>query len=99
MLISGYRCNMGLAVERKLNIDWMKQAIWKANNSEAWNLFQCKRCLGLAALVIVELREDSGGQYARENNTIPWICLGLQVATIEFCRNVWVSRMPSTIRC
>ena len=81
-----------LAVERKLNIDWIEASDLEGdNNSEAWNLLR-----GANGVLVPGGFGDRGiegkvlaAQYARENN-VPYlgICLGLQVATIEFCRNV-----------
>ena len=81
-----------LAVERKLNIDWIEASdLEDDNNSEAWSLLRSANGVlvpggfgdrGIEGKVLA-------AQYARENN-VPYlgICLGLQVATIEFCRNV-----------
>jgi CTP synthase len=81
-----------LAVERKLNIDWIEASdLEDANNAEAWSLLRNANGVlvpggfgdrGIEGKVLA-------AQYARENN-VPYlgICLGLQVATIEFCRNV-----------
>ena len=81
-----------LAVERKLNIDWIEASdLEDANNAEAWRLLRNANGVlvpggfgdrGIEGKVLA-------AQYARENN-VPYlgICLGLQVATIEFCRNV-----------
>ena len=81
-----------LAVERKLNIDWIEASdLEDSNNSEAWDLLRHANGIlvpggfgdrGIEGKILA-------AQYARENN-VPYlgICLGLQVATIEFCRNV-----------
>ena len=81
-----------LAVERKLNIDWIEASdLEDSNNNEAWDLLRHANGIlvpggfgdrGIEGKILA-------AQYARENN-VPYlgICLGLQVATIEFCRNV-----------
>ena len=81
-----------LAVDRKLNIDWIEASdLEDAGNTEAWSLLHNANGVlvpggfgdrGIEGKVLA-------AQYARENN-VPYlgICLGLQVATIEFCRNV-----------
>ena len=81
-----------IAVERKLTIDWIEASdLEDSNNSDAWNLLRNAHGIlvpggfgdrGIEGKVLA-------AQYAREN-TVPYlgICLGLQVATIEFCRNV-----------
>jgi len=81
-----------LAVDRKLNIDWIEASdLEDAANTEAWSLLHNANGVlvpggfgdrGIEGKVLA-------AQYARENN-VPYlgICLGLQVATIEFCRNV-----------
>ena len=81
-----------LAVERKLNIVWIEASdLEDANNAEARGLLRNANGVlvpggfgdrGIEGKVLA-------AQYARENN-VPYlgICLGLQVAAIEFCRNV-----------
>ena len=81
-----------LAVERKLNIDWIEASdLEDSHNNEAWDLLRHANGIlvpggfgdrGIEGKILA-------AQYARENN-VPYlgICLGLQVATIEFCRNV-----------
>ena len=81
-----------LAVERKLNIDWIEASdLEDSSNNEAWDLLRHANGIlvpggfgdrGIEGKILA-------AQYARENN-VPYlgICLGLQVATIEFCRNV-----------
>ena len=81
-----------LAVERKLNIDWIEASdLEDSNNNEAWDLLRHANGIlvpggfgdrGIEGKILA-------AQYARENS-VPYlgICLGLQVATIEFCRNV-----------
>lgn len=81
-----------IAVERKLTIDWIEASdLEDSKNSEAWNLLR-----NANGVLVPGGFGDRGiegkilaAQYARENN-VPYlgICLGLQVATIEFCRNV-----------
>ncbi|MDP6866105.1 MAG: CTP synthase (glutamine hydrolyzing) [Candidatus Poseidoniaceae archaeon] len=81
-----------IAVERKLTIDWIEASdLEDSKNSEAWNLLH-----NANGVLVPGGFGDRGiegkilaAQYARENN-VPYlgICLGLQVATIEFCRNV-----------
>jgi CTP synthase len=88
-----------MKVKRRLTINWIEashlETIWKKDNSQehddAWGLLRDSNGIlvpggfgdrGIEGKIIA-------AQYARENN-IPYlgICLGLQVATIEFCRNV-----------
>jgi CTP synthase len=81
-----------LAVERKLNIEWIEASdLEDSNNNEVWDLLRHANGIlvpggfgdrGIEGKILA-------AQYARENN-VPYlgICLGLQVATIEFCRNV-----------
>ena len=81
-----------IAVERKLTIDWIEASdLENAKNSESWDLLRTANGIlvpggfgdrGIEGKILA-------AQYARENN-VPYlgICLGLQVATIEFCRNV-----------
>ena len=81
-----------IAVDRKLRIDWIEASDLEGNNdSEAWSLL--KNAHGVLVPGGFGDRGIEGkvlaAQYARESN-VPYlgICLGLQVATIEFCRNV-----------
>ena len=88
-----------MAVNRKLNIDWIEAShledSWKQENSgefdTAWNLL--KEANGVLVPGGFGDRGIEGkilaAEYARTSKT-PYlgICLGLQVATIEFCRNV-----------
>ena len=88
-----------MKVKRRLTINWIEashlETSWKKDNSQehddAWGLLRDSNGIlvpggfgdrGIEGKIIA-------AQYARENN-IPYlgICLGLQVATIEFCRNV-----------
>jgi len=88
-----------MKVKRRLTINWIEashlETSWKKDNSQehddAWKLLRNSNGVlvpggfgdrGIEGKIIA-------AQYARENN-IPYlgICLGLQVATIEFCRNV-----------
>ena len=88
-----------MKVRRKLTINWIEashlESSWKAKNVEdfstAWDLLKSSDGVlvpggfgdrGIEGKVVA-------AQYSRENN-VPYlgICLGLQVATIEFCRNV-----------
>jgi CTP synthase len=88
-----------MAVNRKLNIDWIEashlEESWKKEGSKefdgAWKLLK-----GADGVLVPGGFGDRGiegkilaAQYARTSKT-PYlgICLGLQVATIEFCRNV-----------
>ena len=88
-----------MAVNRKLNIDWIEAShledSWKENNSKefdnSWKLLK-----GADGVLVPGGFGDRGiegkikaAEYARTSKT-PYlgICLGLQVATIEFCRNV-----------
>lgn len=88
-----------MAVNRKLNIDWIEAShledSWKGNNSKefdnSWELLK-----GADGVLVPGGFGDRGiegkiraAEYARTSKT-PYlgICLGLQVATIEFCRNV-----------
>jgi CTP synthase len=86
-------------VDRKLVIDWIESSVLdedarktdQKSHDEAWEI------LGAADGILVPggfgIRGIEGkikaAEYARENN-VPYlgVCLGLQVATIEFCRNV-----------
>jgi CTP synthase len=88
-----------MAVSRKLNIDWIEAShledTWKQQNSKefdnAWKLL--KNADGVLVPGGFGDRGIEGkilaANYARTSKT-PYlgICLGLQVATIEFCRNV-----------
>ncbi|MBT5280841.1 MAG: CTP synthase (glutamine hydrolyzing) [Euryarchaeota archaeon] len=81
-----------IAADRKLRIDWIEASDLEGNNdSESWTLL--KNAHGVLVPGGFGDRGIEGkilaAQYARENN-VPYlgICLGLQVATIEFCRNV-----------
>ena len=88
-----------MKVERKLTINWIEASHleneWKSNNNEewvsAWNLLESSDGVlvpggfgdrGIEGKILAV-------KHARENN-VPFlgICLGLQVAAIEFCRNV-----------
>lgn len=88
-----------MAVSRKLNIDWIEashlESSWKQQNSKefdnAWKLLKSSDGVlvpggfgdrGIEGKILA-------AEYARTSKT-PYlgICLGLQVATIEFCRNV-----------
>ena len=86
-------------VDRKLVIDWIESSVLdedakKSNpesHEEAWRLL--KGADGILVPGGFGIRGIEGkikaAEYARENN-VPYlgVCLGLQVATIEFCRNV-----------
>ena len=88
-----------MTVSRKLNIDWIEAShledSWKQQNSKefdnAWKLL--KNADGVLVPGGFGDRGIEGkilaANYARTSKT-PYlgICLGLQVATIEFCRNV-----------
>ena len=75
-----------------MTIDWIEASdLENAKNSESWDLLR-----NANGILVPGGFGDRGiegkilaAQYARENN-VPYlgICLGLQVATIEFCRNV-----------
>ncbi len=88
-----------MKVRRKLTINWIEashlESSWKAKNADdfaaAWDILRASDGVlvpggfgdrGIEGKVVA-------AQYSRENN-VPYlgICLGLQVATIEFCRNV-----------
>ena len=88
-----------MKVERKLTINWIEASHleneWKTNTNEewvsAWNLLESSNGVlvpggfgdrGIEGKILAV-------KHARENN-VPFlgICLGLQVAAIEFCRNV-----------
>lgn len=88
-----------MKVRRKLSINWIEashlEQQWQSKNREeyaaAWQ--GLKESNGVLVPGGFGDRGVEGkvnaAQYARENN-VPYlgICLGLQVATIEFCRNV-----------
>ncbi len=81
-----------LAVGRRLTIDWIEASdLLDSNNSDAWGVL--RKANGVLVPGGFGIRGIEGkilaAQHARENN-VPYlgICLGLQVATIEFCRNV-----------
>ena len=88
-----------MKVERRLTINWIEASHleneWKTNSNEewvsAWNLLESSDGVlvpggfgdrGIEGKILAV-------KHARENN-VPFlgICLGLQVAAIEFCRNV-----------
>ncbi len=85
-----------MAVDRKLVIDWIEashlEEDWdKSEREEAW-----KHLRGADGVLVPGGFGDRGiegkilaAHHARTNN-VPYlgICLGLQIATIEFCRNV-----------
>ena len=85
-----------MAVDRKLVIDWIEashlEEDWdKSEHEEAW-----KHLRGADGVLVPGGFGDRGiegkilaAHHARTNN-VPYlgICLGLQIATIEFCRNV-----------
>ncbi len=86
-------------VDRKLVIDWIESSVLDDDaksrdietHEEAWNLLRAAD--GILVPGGFGIRGIEGkikaAEYARENN-VPYlgVCLGLQVATIEFCRNV-----------
>ncbi len=86
-------------VDRKLVIDWIESSVLdedakksdRESYDEAWNLL--KEADGILVPGGFGIRGIEGkikaAEYARVNN-VPYlgVCLGLQVATIEFCRNV-----------
>ena len=85
-----------LAVNRKLSIDWIESTdLDPTENSdkhdEAWDLLRAAD--GILVPGGFGIRGVEGkiaaANYARTNN-VPYlgVCLGLQIATIEFCRNV-----------
>ena len=88
-----------MKVERKLMINWIEASHleneWKTNNNEEWA--SARNLLESSDGVLVPGGFGDRGiegkilavKHARENN-VPFlgICLGLQVAAIEFCRNV-----------
>ena len=80
-----------LAVGRNLVIDWIEASELETANDPSWDLLKAADGIlvpggfgdrGIEGKILA-------ANYARTNN-IPYlgICLGLQVATIEFCRNV-----------
>tara|TARA_B100000073_G_scaffold255744_1_gene215747 strand:- start:32 stop:1702 length:1671 start_codon:yes stop_codon:yes gene_type:complete len=84
------------AVDRKLIIDWIESADLDPNDrtdryEEAWRIL--KEADGILVPGGFGNRGVEGkiaaANYARVNN-VPYlgVCLGLQIATIEFCRNV-----------
>ena len=85
-----------LAVNRKLSIDWIESTDLDPTeksdkHDEAWNLLRAAD--GILVPGGFGIRGVEGkiaaANYARTNN-VPYlgVCLGLQIATIEFCRNV-----------
>ena len=86
-----------MAVDRKLVIDWIEAGHLESDWENADERKQAWELLKQAAGVLVPGGFGDRGiegkilaaQYARTSST-PYlgICLGLQVATIEFCRNV-----------
>ncbi len=86
-------------VDRKLVIDWIESSVLDKDAKktdlesyeQAWSLL--KAADGILVPGGFGIRGIEGkikaAEYARENN-VPYlgVCLGLQVATIEFCRNV-----------
>ena len=79
------------AVNRTLVIDWIEASNLENSNHDDWNTLKSANGIlvpggfgdrGIEGKILA-------ANYARTNN-IPYlgICLGLQVATIEFCRNV-----------
>ncbi len=86
-------------VDRKLVIDWIESSVLdddakksdRESHDKAWALL--KEADGILVPGGFGIRGIEGkikaAEYARENG-IPYlgVCLGLQVATIEFCRNV-----------
>ena len=87
------------SVGKKLIIDWIESVNLEEGSGSEYEVYQKSWDLLKSALMEYLFREVLGGRgiegkisaakYARENN-IPYlgVCLGLQVATIEFCRNV-----------
>jgi len=86
-----------MAVDRKLVIDWVEASHLEEDwdnaeeSASAWNMLK-----GADGVLVPGGFGDRGiegkilaANYSRTNN-IPYlgICLGLQIATIEFCRNV-----------
>ena len=85
-----------LAVDRKLSIDWIESTdLDPTENSdkhdEAWDLLRAADGILVPGGFGVRGVEGkiAAANYARTNN-VPYlgVCLGLQIATIEFCRNV-----------
>ena len=86
-----------MAVDRKLIIDWIEashlETDWSEKNEHDTAWIQLKQADGVLVPGGFGDRGVEGkilaANYARTSNT-PYlgICLGLQVATIEFCRNV-----------
>lgn len=85
-----------LAVNRKLSIDWIESTdLDPTENSEkhdeAWDLLRAADGILVPGGFGVRGVEGkiAAANYARTNN-VPYlgVCLGLQIATIEFCRNV-----------
>ena len=88
-----------IAVNRKLTIDWIESTDLDSSmlNSDEDSYNAAWEKLKLADGILVPGGFGNRGvegkveaaRYARENN-VPYlgICLGLQIATIEFCRNV-----------
>ena len=86
-----------MAVDRKLIIDWIEashlETDWSDKNEHDTAWIQLKQADGVLVPGGFGDRGVEGkilaANYARTSNT-PYlgICLGLQVATIEFCRNV-----------
>jgi len=86
-----------MAVDRKLVIDWVEASHLEDNWSDAEESASAWKMLKGADGVLVPGGFGDRGiegkilaaNYSRTNN-IPYlgICLGLQIATIEFCRNV-----------
>jgi CTP synthase len=86
-------------VDRKLVIDWIESSVLdedarktnQESHDEAWEILRAAD--GILVPGGFGIRGIEGkikaAEYARENN-VPYlgVCLGLQVATIEFCRNV-----------
>ncbi len=86
-----------MAVDRKLVIDWIEASHLESDWADSSEREQAWKMLKQAAGVLVPGGFGDRGiegkilaaEYARTHST-PYlgICLGLQVATIEFCRNV-----------
>ena len=86
-----------MAVDRKLVIDWIEASHLESDWGDSSEREQAWKMLKQAAGVLVPGGFGDRGiegkilaaEYARTHST-PYlgICLGLQVATIEFCRNV-----------
>ena len=80
------------AVGRKLVIDWIEATnLEESNDNESWTLL--KNAHGILVPGGFGDRGIEGkimaANYARESN-VPYlgVCLGLQIAVVEFCRNV-----------